>query len=62
MKYLSKLSKYTALCLLLILASTMILSLGPTADAQDETAEVIILSAAGGTTDPVGSTTPYNYQ
>ena len=57
----SKLSKYTALCLLLILASTMILSLGPTADAQDETAEVIILSAAGGTTDPVGSTTPYTY-
>jgi hypothetical protein len=58
---LSKLSKYTALCLLLILASTMILSLGPTANAQDETAEVIILAAAGGTTDPAGSTTPYTY-
>jgi tripartite-type tricarboxylate transporter receptor subunit TctC len=59
---LSKLSKYTALCLLLILASTMILSLGPTANAQDETAEVIILAAAGGTTDPAGSTTPNTYK
>ena len=36
MKYLSKLAKYSALFLLVMLASTVTLSLGPTANAQDE--------------------------
>jgi hypothetical protein len=36
MNYLSKLAKYLALCLLVMLASTVALSLGPTANAQDQ--------------------------
>ena len=60
MKYLSKLSKYTAICLLVMLASTMILALGPTANAQDEIAEVITVAAVGGTVDPTPGTYHYN--
>jgi hypothetical protein len=54
---LSKFVKYLAVCLLIMLASTILIA---TANAQDEVAEVIIVYSVGGTVDPAPDTYYYD--
>jgi hypothetical protein len=55
---LNKASKYIAAFLVILLTSMSVLMV---ANAQNETAEVIVVNSVGGTTDPEAGTYTYNY-
>jgi hypothetical protein len=57
---LTKLAKCTTISLLLLLSSTILLSLAPSALAQTNTAEVILAATVGGTTSPAPGTYTYD--
>ena len=56
----TKLAKCTTISLLLLLSSTILISLTPSALAQTNTAQVIMTATAGGTTEPAPGTHTYD--